>query len=102
MERLWRVLIKKKWRGNRGKRFYKNMWGGPCTSLDGEGLVKVSWDFPFITVLWKLLNTFRGIFSACLTGFCLKNDLWAYVVVKYTQYEYTIKIIYNRIYTMNI
>ena len=34
------------------------------TPFDGEGLAKILWRFPCMTVLWKLLNIW-GVFGAC-------------------------------------
>ena len=61
-------------RDNKRKRFYSEMWGSAVGG--GIRLVKIPWDFSmsflvflglslFRTVLWKLLNTFGGIFGAC-------------------------------------
>ena len=61
-------------RDNKRKRFYSEMWGSAVGG--GIRLVKIPWDFSmsflvflglslFRTILWKLLNTFDGIFGAC-------------------------------------
>ena len=42
--------MKKKWRGNRKKKFFSEM----LEMLLEDGLVKVMWDFPCGTIVWKL------------------------------------------------
>ena len=47
--------MKKKWEGNRRKRFYSERWGN---AVWRGVLVKIPSNFPCMTVLWKLLNAF--------------------------------------------
>ena len=62
-------LLEKKWGDNRRKRFYSKMWGSTVWRGFGRGrgedCVKIPCDFPYLTFLWKLLNTFRWVFGAC-------------------------------------
>ena len=50
LEQVWRVLMGKKWGGNKKKRFYSKMWGNGVW----RGLAKILWTSPYVMVLWKL------------------------------------------------
>ena len=86
---VWRVFIKKKG-DNRKKRFYSEIWENAAWG----GLVKILWDSPCATVLWKLFLPKAGslLIWLRLVGWLRV----AYVILCILYLKSMHKIVYNK------